>query len=412
MATTAKLDARRAPVPVGDLPAGLTEARLRQHVIAPPHARDVVIEEVDPRREHMLLVAPAPPPPAGAKADFGTMGLAIHTALKNVVTGYTLQVRLNGTPVYGLIWNWARTPADGGKGWTADARMHIASVSKLMTAIGMVKALDAKSISYDAPIAPFLPAYWTKGPKVDAITFRHLMTHSSGFSGSQATDFTTMKNRVAAGVAAVPGNTGYQNMNFGLCRILIPIVAGMMSRDATFPIAQDQIWDALTIQHYRNHIQANVFTPAGVSNVGFATVAGGALAYRFPHSGLKGWDSGDLQTVSGAAGWRLSLNELLSVMDHFRRKGTIMSSQKAQQLLANGFGIDQIQGTPAGNTYNKNGGWGTGAGETEQCVAFFLPDGLELAAFVNSPIGTSTPAGSLRGLVQSAYVASLSAPTS
>ena len=61
--------------------------------------------------------------------------------------------------------------------------------------------------------------------------------------------------------------------------------------------------------------------------------------------------------------------------------------------------------TAAGKLYNKNGSWGTGDGRTEQCVAFFMPQGMELALFVNSPIGPSKL--SLRNLVRDAYLNSL-----
>jgi hypothetical protein len=101
------------------------------------------------------------------------------------------------------------------------------------------------------------------------------------------------------------------------------------------------------------------------------------------------WNSGDLRTVAGGAGWRLSIEELLNVMNHARRKGTIVTAQKLQYILDNAFGIDQIIPTSAGKLYNKNGAWGTGDGRTEQCVAYFLPQGMELAVLVNSPIGTS-----------------------
>ena len=92
-------------------------------------------------------------------------------------------------------------------------------------------------------------------------------------------------------------------------------------------------------------------------------------------------------------------------MDHVRRKGTIVSATKAQYILDNAFGIDQIISTPAGQLYNKNGAW-LNNNRTEQCVAYFMPQGMELGLFVNSPIGTANY--SLRNLVKDAYVNALS----
>jgi CubicO group peptidase (beta-lactamase class C family) len=391
------------------LPSAVTDAQVRAHVIAPPHVRDVVIEEVNAAKEVRAAVSKAARTfKATPTLDVGAFGTAMHAVLKDSVVGYILQVRKNDKLVYNLIWNWAKAPADGGAGWTENTRMHVASVSKFLTAVAMVKALDGKGLGYDTPIAGYLPTYWNKGDKIDQITFRHLLTHRSGFStGSSSSDYAFMKQRVAAGVSAV-GSYDYENMNFGLCRILIPIVTGSISKSATFidnAALNDSAWDAVTLYHFTNYMQANVFGPAGVSDVSYAPSGTSALAYAFPNTSGSGWNSGDLGAVAGGAGFRLSTRELLDVLGTVRRKGTVLAPTKAQYLLDNYFGIDQAIDTPAGKIYNKNGSWGTGDGKTEQSVAYFMPGGVEVAVFVNSKIGSQ--AFSLRGLVEDAYKASL-----
>lgn len=400
-----------------NLPAGLTEAQARAHVIAPAHVQNIRIEEVNPAREVFFKLPPKVLDfKTTPKLDVAAFGTTMHTILKDQVTGYILQVRQNGNLIYNLIWNWSKTPVDGNKGWNEDTRMHVASVSKYLTAVGLVKLLDSKGISYDAKIIGYLPTYWTKGPNIDKISFRHLLNHTSGFStNSSSSDYAFMKGRVAAGVpAANVGTTGdYENMNFGLMRILMPIINGNVNKGTTFiniPALNDSVWDAVTLLHYRNYMQAYVFNPAGVPNVQFEPIAGGqnALAYRFPHANVGGWNSGNLAPVAGGAGWRLSTKELLNVMNHMRRKNTILPAQKAQLLLDSRFGIDQVIDTPAGKLYNKNGAWGTGDKKTEQCVAYFFPNGMEVVVFVNSPISTNDPPFSLRGLVKDAFINSLS----
>ena len=48
--------------------------------------------------------------------------------------------------------------------------MHVASVSKLITAIAMTKILnDHDEMTYDTPIINYLPTYWAKGPGVRAL---------------------------------------------------------------------------------------------------------------------------------------------------------------------------------------------------------------------------------------------------
>jgi CubicO group peptidase (beta-lactamase class C family) len=397
---------------IQQLPQGLSQLKIDAHVMEPPHIRNIRMVEVDERKEKLfkagLRVKTFTRKP---RLDAGAFATAFHTILKDQVTGYELQIRKNGSSICELKWQWGQTPADGGNGWTDDVRMHVASVSKFLTAIGMVKALDSKGISYDTSIANYLPAHWGQGPNISKVTFRKLFTHRSGFpKADSATSYPFMKGRVGAGVAANP-DPEYANMNFGLCRILMPILLGDISRNATFvansPSLNDQAWDAVTQYHYKSYMQERVFGPAGVNNAGFAPRGDNrALAYRFPHGGRKGWESGDLASVAGGAGWRLSTQEVLQVLHHARRRNTILPASKFQYLLDNYFGIDQIIDTPAGKLYNKNGGWGTGIGETEQCVAYVLPDDMEAMVMVNSPI--STQGFSLRGLFKDVYLGCLS----
>lgn len=398
------------PTRLQNLPRGLTEAQIRAHVIAPEHTRSIQIEEVDPKREVLYRIRAVPKRfRAIPHLDVAAFGASVHAALKDNAVGYILQVRQNGQLIHIGIWNWSQMPVDANQGWTEDTRMNVGSVSKFLTAVGLVKLLDAEGISYDAKIIDYLPTYWAKGPNIDQITFRHLMTHRSGFStGKSSSDYVFMKGKVAAGVAGV-GAYDYENMNFGLCRILMPIINGDISKATNVPfppLNRDVGWDAVTLHSYRNYMQANVFTPAGVSDVGFAPppIGQNALAYPFPPANKTGWNSGDLATMAGGAGWRLSCKELLNVLDHVRRRNTIISSQKAQYMLDNHLGIDQTISTPAGKIYNKNGSWGKG-GKTEQCVAYFLPGHMEVVVFVNSPIGTN--GFSLRGIVKDVFISAL-----
>jgi len=388
------------------LPLGITEQQVRDHKIDPDNIRGIKtekeIKEVDFKFSTGFLATPK----NGTTLNSSNFASQFHSAIKDQVTGYALQLRKNGAPNQTLIWNWAKTPANGSKGWTLDTRMHVASVSKLITGIAMYKLLETKGISVDAKIINYLPAYWAKGQNINQISFRNLLTHTSGIEvPGSATNFATMKGEIAAGVSAV-GGYQYENTNFGLCRILISVINGDISKNANFGGVNDVTWDLITINAYRNYVQAKVLTPAGVASAGFTTPASNnAFAYRFPHLNQGGWNSGDLSSVSGGAGWRLSVTEVLKVMDHFRRKNTILPVAKAQYALDNGFGIDRIINTPAGKLYDKNGSWGDGAGNTEQCVATFLPGGYEIVVFVNSPIGAG--AASLRNMVKDIYLANL-----
>src|ERR1051325_5861104 len=160
---------------------GLTEEMVRDHVIRPDHVkaaalrvelRDAGDGDDDPSN---------PPPPSGLFYRLNTQKLKsdLHALLSGCVVGYSMQLRRYGQTVFNQQWNWSRTPGDGGVAWTSGIPMHVASVSKLITAMAMTKLLYSRNISPDALILPWLPKYWRKGPGVNQITFRQLLTHTS-----------------------------------------------------------------------------------------------------------------------------------------------------------------------------------------------------------------------------------------
>jgi CubicO group peptidase (beta-lactamase class C family) len=396
-------------IKIQNLPLGMTEERIKAHKISPDHIKYAETdEELAPE---IAAVGKFQKP---AHLDIEAFSEGTRFFLDGGVAGYMLQITRYGQVIWTYSNGWAQTPADKGEGWTEDTYMHIASVSKFLTAVGMVKCLNDAGISTDAKIIDYLPDYWPRGVNIEDIEFQHLLTNKSGFSSpggsTGASDYLYMKNMVAGGASNI-GTYDYENMNFGLCRILIPIINGDVDKSRNFadydPDINDSVWDMLTIMYYESFMNVNVFFPAGVYNAGFKpkTWLKNALAYPLQYYFSddypeKGCDSGDLKTISGGAAWRLSTRELLKVMDHFRRRNTIVYKNLATKMLNNKFGIDGAEDTPAGKIYYKNGYYpakntnNTGENDTkkkwvEQSVAFFLPNHMELVVFVNSPLFTS-----------------------
>ena len=385
----------------------VTEAALRAHAALPVHDPSIRssrgLEEGQPLREFKLL------PGVKYRFDVDGFGQGLHAALKDAVAGYTMRLRHNGKTIYTLEWNWALTPTDGNEGWTPDVRMHIASCSKLVTAIAMTRLLGHNHMAFNTRIINWLPDYWIKGPGIDQITFRDLLTHRSGFNtGGSDSSFAVMKAQVAAGVTT-RGQYHYENMNFGLCRILLSTINGNIAPGTTFnlpplPNSNDLIWDFVTINGYVNYVQQHLFQPAAVAGPTLDHPNPDALAYTFPVSG-SGWNSGNLAYMTGGAGWHMSVDDLLNVMGTARRKGSIIRPERARKMLVNGFGVDLIQNTPLGTLYNKNGFWMDGAGHVEQSLAYFLPRRMEMVVLANSPIGS--PPQFFRDLVTNLYMANI-----
>jgi len=389
--TIERKDAKTAEAQTTVLPSGFTldRAAAAAHVMEPLHTRGVISSRgLEEGTKIFALRAPAP----GVTLSFDTDGFvaALNAALAANTSGYVMQLRQGGQPIASAQVNWAQRPSDGSEAWGQTVRMHVASVSKLITAIAMTRTLAAHNLPASTKIIDYLPTYWAKGPNIDKITFAQLMTHTSGFrvNGSD-TFYSIMKAQVAAGVTSANlGVYSYQNMNFSLCRILLPVMNGTIPANTMFPPAvQDQTWDFATINAYAADVAQHLFQPAGVSGPAFTHPNTDALAYSFPPG--AGWNSGDLTSDAGGTSWHMSVGDLLDVMGCFRRQDTIMSPANAQKMLDASFGIDLIQATPLGALYNKNGLWRSGAMQTEQSLAYFLPRDMELVVLANSPIGTA-----------------------
>jgi hypothetical protein len=353
---------------------------------------------------------PVTPPPDFTFDTAGFMG-DLETQLMGNVAGYAIGLNQNGFPLAQSCWGWAKEPQDGGESWTLDTRMHVASLSKIVTAIAMTRLLNDLGLPPTTPIIEYLPAYWVKGPLVENITFDNLLTHTSGLAyqnGNGRSDFAWMKEQIAVG-AFPQGHNDYQNLNYGLCRILLATLNGDVPVDGVFPGWQgsvDSLWDCATITAYTAYVADNVFAPSGVSGPSFTHEAADALAYDFPVTG-NGWNSGDLTYMVGGAGWHMTVNELLAVMGTFRRGGTIVTPGQAETMLQDNFGVNSPPSpveTQLGLYYVKYGGWTGDSDYEEQGEAFFLPLNMELVVLVSSQVRGQQPNGpNLEQWVASAY---------
>ena len=75
---------------------------------------------------------------------------------------------------YGLADIENKTPM------TTDTRFRIASITKTFTATAILQLRDAGKLNLDDPISTHLPWFKLQYPGAQAITIRHILTHTSG----------------------------------------------------------------------------------------------------------------------------------------------------------------------------------------------------------------------------------------
>jgi CubicO group peptidase (beta-lactamase class C family) len=291
----------------------------------------------------------------GGATNFASNGLSfdidqfeqnIQNALEGQTVGHAYVIVRNGALYSHQADGKARTSADPPEtSQSTTKEMYIASISKTISTLALLIALDEAGISVDASIAPYLPESWTQGDNIGAITFRHLMTHRSGLdpgglsAGSAAgQSLVTLEQIIAGGSAGIIDfdDAPYVNANFSLMRILIPqITSGQGVIDAFANVEDlDFIYAAL----YAQYVQQRVFTPAGVSAPQCAPGEPSdvrTLYYSFTAPGA-GKDWGDWSLACGATGYYLSAMDLGAVLAFVRYTDSIIDPQ-TRQAMDTGF---------------------------------------------------------------------------
>ena len=373
----------------------ISEQQVKAHTLKVPNASnirstnmaDLKVDDLDDTKKVIFekFRRPAPLPKPAFDANY--FGPIVHEMLKDKVIGYMYQVYKGGSAIYTGQWNWAKNPNDGNKGWTPDTRMHVASVSKMMTAMGMVKLLDKKSISLDDPINQYLPTYWKRGSGMANVTFRKLLNHTSGFSGENSRcDYEFMKEQVEKGPNVAAGT--YANVNFSIMRVLITVINGRLAANYNIPIVNsdvvDAIWDIVATQYFQEYLNKEVFSKALLPTIGFSPEVGGPTAKAYSSMTDAQGRDGNWSTVSGGAGMYMSVEQVLKTLHAFR-SGKIVAATRAQYMLDNNLGINSGKDTPAGKVYTRLGGWSINDGE-EQTAVYCLPNNVNIAVCINSPV--------------------------
>ena len=328
----------------------------------------------------------------------------IRDAFDSRTVGYSFVVAKNGLLVASGQNGLARTASDPpGKIQLVSKEMNIASVSKTLTAVAVLRLLEQNGLTIDSPIAPWLPNTWSTGPSVGQLTFRRLMTHTSGLNnndGSQAYDYLSMRNAIANGVNA-PQTFTYQNLNFSLFRVIIPRLAGEPVDDLVNTIAQvagqsaAQDFDAVhSATLYKQYLQNELFQPMGIDGDCAPNDSSMTLLYN-PNTTTSGINAGDWTNICGGGGWYLSTFELTTYLAHMRYDDSILSPAMRDVMNENFTGwmdpADYDWGDGTWGTYHNHGGDLIYDGNRpssrrrgmDSC-AISYPNGVQVSLLINS----------------------------
>ncbi|MEO1435655.1 MAG: serine hydrolase domain-containing protein [Bacteroidota bacterium] len=331
-------------------------------------------EEVKPTETIACLSGPC--------FDMDTFAENIKTTMGTDNVGYGFQIWENGNTAKFYTEGMRRTNKEPNPElFTLNNVMHVASISKSISAIALLHALDGHGIDIDEPIYDYLPTDWLKGPHIDQITFRQLLQHRSGFEETLnfSNSHNGLKNMIQYGVIESRiGQYDYDNVNFGLIRILLPGVngeyySGFLS-DLSYNLS------------YVGYVQDHVFEPAGLFDVWTKPEENvdPTLCYNRPYNNEEGWNPGDLTAESGGFGWYLSISDLGNMLSTLLYTNKILNTSTRQLFFDEQLGNFKTNGQQ-GTYHTHNGRWLDGIGRGLNTSYMIFPDmDIHVVIFTNS----------------------------
>ena len=333
----------------------------------------------------------------------------IRNALNGKVVGYAILVGSLPLSHYG---GWARTAADPPKtAMGGTLRTNVASVSKVLTTIGVLQSMSNHKLTLDDKIWPYLYPDWHEGKNIKTITFRELMTHRAGFrvncNGARTT-YAVLKSQINGGVLLSDKKKSvYNNCDFAIFRELLPFMEG---HPITGPANSRP---AKSADFYIDYMNKHVFERAGIGDRAckvfaapdYPTAAGypPVLSYPLPAGSAHGTTWGDWTLACGGGGWVLSAQDLLWILRDLIYGHRMLGEADTSKLLApspNCIAWDCAEGASCPNPYVCKNGALYGAGKHLHTYIGIFKCTLPVVVIVNSDI----PKG-IVGLISDAYKA-------
>ena len=136
---------------------------------------------------------------------------------------------------------------------TSETPFVIGSLSKSLTALGIMRLVDAGRVAVDAPVATYLPGFRTADAGAPPITIHQLLDHTSGLSPAAAdlssapTTLTGFVHALAdvAPIAAPGASYAYANVNYVVLGAVIEAVTGQPYADAM----ETLVFEPLAMNH-------------------------------------------------------------------------------------------------------------------------------------------------------------------
>ncbi len=278
---------------------------------------------------------------------------------------------------------------------STNVRFHIASVSKAITAVALLKLLyEKKDVGLNSAFHTWLPEHWQVHQSLREITFEQLLTHKSGFRFGGSTQYSALKKNMADGIN--PSDVGiysYQGENFTIMSLLIPRLANspivqVDMGNSSIDLTQSISYAAFYIDYVQKHLFAKAGLPAlGCSAEPLTT----GVCYHFPNNNKPGTDFGNTTMVAASKGWVMSAAEMAKFFRTVHYTENILPAWLSEKMRTDSLGYDEKGTTSEGiEFYRKNGGFPGSQNEGElNSLTIGYANHVQVALIINSELANS-----------------------
>jgi Beta-lactamase len=303
--------------------------------------------------------------------DVDRFAQEIEQRLEPFVVGYGYAIAADGRVVRNGAGGARRVPQpdnslSGPFAFTPTTVNEVASTTKTVVAVAVMRELKRQQLSLDDEVDPYLPVQWLRGPGMTTVTFRQLLahgglTHPGAICGSDP--YECLRQAVKLGMTSPPG---YNNIHYAVMRVVLPFLhdqAGMLTLFAEEP--DEEVRNEAFSDAFRDQV-VDMLATAGIS-ADTEYPPSRNLAWRYswgtPPTDEYFPTNDELHYLeTGPGGLKMSAVEYAQFLADFEN-GRFVSSTAAQELKDDRLGFDaNVAGTgDVGPLYTKNGGSAGGA---------------------------------------------------
>jgi CubicO group peptidase (beta-lactamase class C family) len=282
---------------------------------------------------------------------------------KKGAVGFSYAIVQSGQLIKSGAQGWARAPWEAKQpniALTTTKRMTVASISKPITAVAVMKLVEQKKLSLDSKFYPLIKDKFPKAGKgVENVTIRQLLNHKSGLKpGIGCGD--NLPNLLLQGTPWDDGIRPYENSNFCLLREVIEKVSG---------------------QNYVNYVQSQILNKMTIADMSCKPDVNNPTLY-YNTSKTLGYSWGDYSKTCSAYGWSASAIDLAKFLAYVRYH-KVLSKPTTDQMLSEGLGWQKTVGT-RGTYYQHGGDWIGPEKKGFTGVIMHFPDNIDAVLLVNT----------------------------